>query len=139
MGKLLNDDELYTRMTAIAQQAQEITANTKQVVAAAKTTLEGFQSKDGPVQGMTASVKQTMDDARSAMAGFAANMEALKHNFLVRGFFKGRGLLQPGANCRPRNIGRVSSRKAAIGRWSVCGCVLMCCSSRIRITQRTNG
>jgi hypothetical protein len=90
-GKLLNDDELYTRIAATAQQAQEITANTKQVVAVAKTTLEGFQSKDGPVQGMTASVKQTMDDARSAMAGFAANMEALKHNFLVRGFFKGRG------------------------------------------------
>ena len=57
----------------------------------AKKTLEGFQSKDGPVQGMTASVKQTMDDARAAMAGFAENMDALKHNFLLRGFFKGRG------------------------------------------------
>jgi phospholipid/cholesterol/gamma-HCH transport system substrate-binding protein len=91
VGKLLNDDELYNRIAAIAQQTQEITANTKQVVEAAKLTLEGFQSKDGPVQGMTASVKQTMDDARSAMAGFAVNMEALKHNFLVRGFFKGRG------------------------------------------------
>ena len=57
----------------------------------AKKTLEGFQSKDGPVQGMTASVKQTMDDARAAMAGLAENMDALKHNFLLRGFFKGRG------------------------------------------------
>jgi phospholipid/cholesterol/gamma-HCH transport system substrate-binding protein len=91
VGKLLNDDELYNRVAAIAKQAEEITANTKQVVEVARTTLEGFQGKDGPVQGMTASVKQTMDDARSAMAGFAANMEALKHNFLVRGFFKGRG------------------------------------------------
>ena len=57
----------------------------------AKETLEGFQSKDGPVQGMTASVKQTMDDARAAMAGFSENMDALKHNFLLRGYFKGRG------------------------------------------------
>jgi hypothetical protein len=40
---------------------------------------------------MTANVAQTMNDARAAMAGFAENMEALKHNFLVRGFFKGRG------------------------------------------------
>ena len=54
-------------------------------------TLEGLQSKDGPVQGMTASVKQTMDDARAAMAGFAENMDALKHNFLLRGFFNRRG------------------------------------------------
>ena len=30
-------------------------------------TLEGLQSKDGAVQGMTASVKQTMDDARGSM------------------------------------------------------------------------
>jgi hypothetical protein len=32
-----------------------------------------------------------MDDARTAMAAFAENMEALKHNFLLRGFFNGRG------------------------------------------------
>ena len=32
-----------------------------------------------------------MDDARSAMTSFADNMEALKHNFLFRGFFNDRG------------------------------------------------
>ena len=91
IGKLVNDDELYNRATAIAKQAEEIAANARQVVENAKKTLEGFQSKDGPVQGMTASVKQTMDDARAAMAGLAENMDALKHNFLLRGFFNGRG------------------------------------------------
>jgi hypothetical protein len=40
---------------------------------------------------MTASVKQTMDDARGSMAGFAENMDALRHNFLLRGFFNRRG------------------------------------------------
>ena len=40
---------------------------------------------------MTASVKQTMDDARESMASFAENMDALKHNFLLRGFFNKRG------------------------------------------------
>ena len=91
LGKLVNDDELYTRVTGIARQAEEIAKSARQVVENAKTTLEGFQSKDGPVQGMTASVTQTMDDARAAMAGLADNMEAMKHNFLLRGFFKGRG------------------------------------------------
>ena len=92
IGKLVNDDELYNRVTAIAKQAEEIAANAQAGGRErAKDTLEGFQSKDGPVQGMTASVKQTMDDARAAMAGFAENMDALKHNFLLRGFFKGRG------------------------------------------------
>ncbi len=91
LGKLVNDDELYVRTTNVAKQAEEIAAGAKQVVEQARSTLAGFQSKDGPVQGMTANVKQTMDDARAAMAGFAENMEAMKHNILLRGFFKGRG------------------------------------------------
>jgi phospholipid/cholesterol/gamma-HCH transport system substrate-binding protein len=91
IGKLVNDDELHVRVTAIATQAEEIAVNARQVIENARQTIEGFQSKDGPVQGMTASVKQTMDDARTAMAGLAENMEALKHNFLLRGFFNDRG------------------------------------------------
>jgi phospholipid/cholesterol/gamma-HCH transport system substrate-binding protein len=91
IGKLVNDDDLYNRLTAIAQQTEEAAANAKDVVQSAKETLASFQSKDGAVQGMTARVGQTMDDARTAMAGFAENMDALKHNFLLRGFFKGRG------------------------------------------------
>jgi hypothetical protein len=57
----------------------------------AKKTLEGFQSKDGPMQGLTADLKQTLDGARMAMVAFNENMEALKRNFLVKGFFNGRG------------------------------------------------
>ena len=87
----MTDDELYRRATAIAQQTEETATNAKQVLAIAKTTLESFQSKDGPVQGMTANVKQTMDGARVAMTGLAENMDAMKHNFLLRGYFKGRG------------------------------------------------
>ena len=91
IGKLVNDDELYNRTTAIAKQAEEIAANARQVVENANNTLKGFQSKDGPVQGMTVSVKQTMDDARAAVEGLAENMDALKHNFLLRGYFNRRG------------------------------------------------
>jgi hypothetical protein len=91
LGKLVNDDELYVRATAVAKQAEEIAGSARQVVDQARTTLAGFQSKDGPVEGMAAGLKQTMDDARKAMSAFAENMEALKHNFLLRGFFKDRG------------------------------------------------
>jgi phospholipid/cholesterol/gamma-HCH transport system substrate-binding protein len=91
IGKLVNDDELYNRVSAIAKQTEETTAHARQLVQSAKETLEGLQSKDGSVQGMTASVKQTMDDASESMASFAENMEALKHNFLLRGFFNKRG------------------------------------------------
>ena len=102
LGKLVHDDELYVRATNVAKQAEEIATGARQVVDQAKSTLAGFQSKDGPVEGMAASLKQTMDDARKAMSAFAENMEALKHNFLLRGFFKDRGFfnlaeISPGA------------------------------------------
>ena len=91
IGKFVKDDELHNRLTAIARQAEEIATNMRQVVENANKTLEGFRSKDGPVQGMAADVKQTMEDAREAVAGLSENMEALKHNFLLRGYFNRRG------------------------------------------------
>src|SRR4029450_4570496 len=91
IGKLVNDDELYNRVSTIAKQTEETTAYARQLVLSAKETLDGLQAKDGAVQGMTASVKQTMDDARGSMASFAENMDALKRNFLLRGFFNKRG------------------------------------------------
>jgi phospholipid/cholesterol/gamma-HCH transport system substrate-binding protein len=96
IGKLMTDDELYRRVTAIAQQTEETATGAKQVVESAKAMLEAFQSNEGPVQGMTANISQTMNGARAAMAGFAENMDALKHNFLLRGFFNGRGYFDLG-------------------------------------------
>jgi phospholipid/cholesterol/gamma-HCH transport system substrate-binding protein len=91
VGKLLNDDELYQRATAIAKQAEEISVDARQVVAQARKAVDEFQSKDSPVQGLAVDLKRTLDDARLAMASFADNMEALKHNFLFRGYFNDRG------------------------------------------------
>jgi len=91
IGKLVNDDELYRRALEIAKHAEEIASNARDVVEQAKQAVVNLQAKDGPVQGMAANVKQTLDDARVAMAGFAENMEALKRNFFFRGFFNRRG------------------------------------------------
>ena len=91
LGKFVNDDELYNSVAAISKEVEEIATGTRLVIEEAKRALDDLQSKDGPVQGMTANVAQTMDDTRVAMAGFAENMEALKHNFLLRGYFNRRG------------------------------------------------
>jgi phospholipid/cholesterol/gamma-HCH transport system substrate-binding protein len=91
IGKLVNDDELYNRAVGIAKQAEEIASNAREVVEQARQAVVNLQGKDGPVQGVVANVKQTLDGARMAMSGFAENMEALKHNFFVRGFFNRRG------------------------------------------------
>jgi phospholipid/cholesterol/gamma-HCH transport system substrate-binding protein len=94
LGKLLNDDELYRHITAVAQRAEQIATDARHVVEEARKAVQGLQSKNGPIQNITAitaNMTQTLDQARAAMTGFAENMDALKRNFLVRGFFNQRG------------------------------------------------
>jgi phospholipid/cholesterol/gamma-HCH transport system substrate-binding protein len=91
LGRLVNDDELYKHATAVAKQAEQIATDARHVVEETRQALQSLQAKNGPIQNVASNMKQTLDEARAAMAGFAENMEALKRNFLVRGFFNRRG------------------------------------------------
>lgn len=91
LGKLFTDDELYGHMKQVVANADSMTSDARAVVAQARETLTGLQGAEGPVRGLAGNLRQTLDDARSAMSGFAENMDALRHNFLLRGFFNSRG------------------------------------------------
>jgi phospholipid/cholesterol/gamma-HCH transport system substrate-binding protein len=91
VGKLLNDDELYQRVTGIARSAETIAADTQRVVQQARQALDRLQAQDGQTAGVTASLKQTLGEAQTAMTGLSENMEALKRSFFFRGFFNRRG------------------------------------------------
>lgn len=43
------------------------------------------------INAITASLRGVVDEAKVGVVSFQENMEALKHNFLLRGFFKDRG------------------------------------------------
>jgi phospholipid/cholesterol/gamma-HCH transport system substrate-binding protein len=90
-GKLMKDDALYTRAEEIATEAREVFANVKEVSAEARRAIADFRSKDGPAQGLMADMRITVTQAREAVSDLADNMEALKRNFLFRGFFNDRG------------------------------------------------
>jgi phospholipid/cholesterol/gamma-HCH transport system substrate-binding protein len=94
IGKLVNDDELYTRVAGIAAEAEQA-AKTARVAAdgvrAAVERLQGSGSSDGAVQSIVGELRQTLSSTRDAMADLAENTEALKRNVLVRGFFSDRG------------------------------------------------
>jgi phospholipid/cholesterol/gamma-HCH transport system substrate-binding protein len=91
IGKLINDDSLYQRAKEISEQARDVMANMKQVSDEARRAISDFRSKDGPAQGLFADMRMTLLHAREATADLADNMEAMKHNFLLRGFFNRRG------------------------------------------------
>jgi phospholipid/cholesterol/gamma-HCH transport system substrate-binding protein len=91
IGKLINDDSLYQRAREIADDAKMVMANVKEVSEEAHRAIADFRSKDGPANGLFADMRVTLTQAREATADLADNMEAMKHNFLLRGFFNRRG------------------------------------------------
>jgi phospholipid/cholesterol/gamma-HCH transport system substrate-binding protein len=91
IGKLITDDALYNRAREIADEAQSVMANVRQVSDEARRAVADFRSADGPAQGLLADMRATVSQTREAVADLADNMEALKHNFLLRGFFNRRG------------------------------------------------
>ena len=91
LGKLIKDDTLYVRAREVADEAQVAMANVRQVSDEARRAIVDFRSEDGPAQGMFADVRVTLGQARDVVANMADVTEAMKHNFLLRGFFNRRG------------------------------------------------
>jgi phospholipid/cholesterol/gamma-HCH transport system substrate-binding protein len=91
VGKLLTDDALYQSAKKLASEAEQTMANVREASAQAKAALANLQGEGGAVKGVTANLQQTLTSARDVMADMAETTEALKHNFLVRGFFNQRG------------------------------------------------
>ena len=98
VGRLLTDDELYQRATAIAREAQAVVEQARRAVEQARLAVEDgraalsdLRSDEGPARGFVADLRQTLGHARAALSNLEENTEALKRNFFFRGFFKDRG------------------------------------------------
>lgn len=94
VGKLVNDDELYTRVTGIATNAEQAAKTARAAAEGARTAIERLQgglSSEGPVSSVVGDLRQTLSSTRDAMSNLAENTEALKRNFLFRGYFRDRG------------------------------------------------
>ena len=91
VGKLLNDDALYTSVKGMAADAEKAVASLREASEQAKGAIADLRGENGPMKGITGSLQQTLASAKDAMADLAENTEALKRNFLFRGFFNKRG------------------------------------------------
>ena len=91
VARLLHDDQLYRRLVAVAEHGEAIAGDARRTMADVRATVERFKGSDGNVAGLADDLRQTLAQARGAMSGFADNMDALKRNFLFRGFFNRRG------------------------------------------------
>ena len=90
-GKLLTDDSLFQSAKKIAADAEKAVANVREASEQAKSVIAGIKGEGGPVKGLTDDLQQTLATARDVVADMAETTEALKRNFLVRGYFNRRG------------------------------------------------
>jgi phospholipid/cholesterol/gamma-HCH transport system substrate-binding protein len=91
LGKLVNDPALYDRAQEIAQEARTVMRNVREVSDELRGAISDFRADDGAAQGVLGEMRATLGQTREAVSDLADNMEALKHNFLLRGFFNRRG------------------------------------------------
>jgi phospholipid/cholesterol/gamma-HCH transport system substrate-binding protein len=91
VGRLLNDDDLYRSVRSMAADAEKTMATVREASVEARNAIADLRGDKGPVKGLTGDIQQTLQSARDAMTDLAETTEALKRNFLFRGFFDRRG------------------------------------------------
>jgi phospholipid/cholesterol/gamma-HCH transport system substrate-binding protein len=79
----------------IVPEVQKTVKNIQQITLQVKDAVDKFQAASGE-GGVGENLQRTLADAHEAMSDLSDNTEALKHNFLFRGYFKKRGFYDLG-------------------------------------------
>jgi phospholipid/cholesterol/gamma-HCH transport system substrate-binding protein len=96
--------DLLKKANGMLESGQQAVANTAQATANLNAISEKINSGQGTVgamvndqqlynnlNGASVALRGTMVHAQAGVSAFQENMEAMKHNFLLKGFFKNRG------------------------------------------------
>ncbi|HXH24297.1 MAG TPA: MlaD family protein [Vicinamibacterales bacterium] len=91
LGQLLTDRALYERMTAISREAELAVQNLRATTDRARAAVEQFTAPEGTAAQVAATLRNTLAEVQEVASDLAEGTEALKRNFLFRGFFRDRG------------------------------------------------
>ena len=91
---LINDTTVFASLRRTTAQMQQVLDNANNVVADLKKTSEGLQNTNTPAgmllndEQTAATIRETLKNLQSGTEKLDENMEALQHNFLLRGYFR---------------------------------------------------
>lgn len=91
LGQLFTDRALYERMTAISREAELAMQNLRATTDRARAAVEQFTAPEGTAAQVAATLRNTLAEMQEVASDLAEGTEALKRNFLFRGFFRDRG------------------------------------------------
>jgi phospholipid/cholesterol/gamma-HCH transport system substrate-binding protein len=94
LGMLLNDTISGQNLKAIVKNLEATSLEMENVVTNINTVIDDFKSSDGAYNyvvrdtSLVNSLQSTLKNINEGTDKFNQNMEALKHNFLFRGYFR---------------------------------------------------
>jgi phospholipid/cholesterol/gamma-HCH transport system substrate-binding protein len=91
IGMLLTDRALYDRMANASQEVEQAMQNVRATTETARAAVSSFSAPDGAVQQVALTLRNSLAQVQEVTSDLAENTEALKRNFLFRGFFRQRG------------------------------------------------
>lgn len=91
IGQLVTNTALYDRVTGIATSAEETMKSVRATAGRVEDSFTNLTDPEGPSQRLLSDIRDVLDHTRDAMSDLAENTEALKRNWLFRGFFSDRG------------------------------------------------
>ena len=100
VGQLLTDDTLYQRVTGMSREAELTLRNVRETSDRARLAVEGFVAREGTANQIAQTLRNTLADVQEVASDLADGTEALKRNFLFRGFFRDRGFFDLNAISR---------------------------------------
>jgi phospholipid/cholesterol/gamma-HCH transport system substrate-binding protein len=91
LGQLVTDDTQYRRWVGMTTEAEQVMANLRSMTDSTRGIVDSFTARDGAAQQIVQTLRDTLADTREVVSDLTEGTEALKRNFLFRGFFQDRG------------------------------------------------
>lgn len=91
LGRLVADDALYERMVSVSEEVEQSMKNVREMTDRTRELVASLSARDGTVQQIAVLLRGALADVQESTADLAEGTEALKRNFLFRGFFRDRG------------------------------------------------
>lgn len=101
---LITDTVIFSRLRATVGQIEEVSRNANVIMEDLNRTTQSLQSTNTPVgvllndREVAGDIKQTLRNLQMGSQKLDENMEALQHNFLLRGFFRKRARAEERGN-----------------------------------------
>jgi phospholipid/cholesterol/gamma-HCH transport system substrate-binding protein len=118
VGRLLTDPALYDRLNGVTREAEQTARAVRETAEKTRAAVEGFTGPDGMGPELQRSIRATLAGIEEVTSDLAEGTEALKRNFLFRGFFRERGFFDLDTVSRDAyTAGLLERNRAAVRVW----------------------